>query len=112
MKQVIVIRKDLQMGKGKMCAQAAHASVSAYVNCSPWQTKPWTESGAAKITVAVNSEEELLAIYEQASRAQLPVSLIRDAGLTQFSEPTYTTVGIGPAKDEEIDLITGTLKLL
>lgn len=125
-KQVIVLRKDLNMRKGKMAAQASHASWATMLNRgyihegSKTLTIPLTDEMMAwfsvrftKICVGVGSEEELLAIYELARAKGLPCCLIKDAGLTEFSGvPTYTAVGIGPELSSNIDPITGHLQLL
>ena len=123
-KQVIILRKDLNMRKGKMVAQGAHASMAVLLNrgtdtgagfCFGMNEdiKAWVSGSFAKICVSCNSEEELLALHKQAEDAGLPCSLIRDAGFTEFNGvPTYTTVAIGPAKSDEINKITGSLKLL
>lgn len=112
LKQVIVIRKDLGMRKGKMCAQAAHASLSAYLQSSPSEQKTWKLTGQTKICVGVESEEEFHAIFKAAREAGLPAERILDAGKTEFKEPTWTSICIGPAHSDDIDLITGKLKLL
>jgi peptidyl-tRNA hydrolase, PTH2 family len=72
----------------------------------------WLEGSFTKVCVSVNSEQELLAIYEAAIKAGLPCSLIKDAGHTEFKEPTLTCCAIGPAYSGEIDKITGALSLL
>jgi len=130
-KQVIVLRKDLNMRKGKMVAQGAHASMKAILDqgvfkehtldgipnefslfMSP-EMEAWLQGRFTKICVSVDSEEELLAVYQKAEDADLVCSLIQDAGLTEFGGvPTYTAVAVGPAKPEVIDKITGHLKLL
>ena len=130
---IIVMRKDLNMRKGKMCAQAAHASLKVFFDRADVKNYPstipelnfkmlqipidrnmcaWIEGQFTKICVGVNSEEELLKIYAQAQEANLPVALIKDAGKTEFKEPTLTCLAIGPSKSELIDKITGELKLL
>ena len=121
-KQVIVIRKDLNMRKGKMVAQGAHASMAVLLDLiheANWKesklppaTREWLHGHFTKIVVYVNSEHELLEIYSKAQGAKLPSALIKDAGLTEFKEPTFTAVGIGPEEEEKIDAITGDLKLL
>ena len=111
MKQVIVMRKDLNMRKGKMCAQAAHASLGAYFKALD-HILEWEDTGATKICVGVDSLEELHLIGEAAKQAGLLFYAVLDAGRTEFKEPTYTCLAIGPAPDEEIDKITGHLKLL
>jgi peptidyl-tRNA hydrolase, PTH2 family len=119
-KQVIVMRNDLNMRKGKMVAQGAHASimflVMRHVGKSSLKNSrvqdDWMEQGMTKICVRVDSEEQLLEIYRQASTAGLTVHLITDAGLTEFDGPTKTCLAIGPNNAEDIDKITGDLKLL
>lgn len=110
-KQVIVVRKDLKLGKGKLAAQVAHASLQAYVAASPQAKRKWEEEGSKKVVVKASSKKELLAIFQKAKKL-FPVSLIKDAGLTQIPRGEVTAVGIGPAKAKEIDVITGRLKLL
>lgn len=114
-KQVIVLRKDLNMRKGKMVAQGAHASTRAFVAATkmyPAAAHEWYEGLATKIGVGVDSEAELWEAYTKAVQAGLPAAMIKDAGLTEFKEPTNTAVAIGPAPAEHIDPITGHLKLL
>jgi len=134
-KQVIVMRKDLNMRKGKMVAQGAHASLTVFFDKAkmpPYDAEDeyatilitlpdsqadaiteWFEGDFTKICVGVDSEQELLEIYMKAREECLPCSLITDAGRTEFSgKPTKTCIAIGPAPSEEIDKITGHLKLL
>ena len=128
-KQVLVIRKDLNMRKGKIAAQAAHASMKAILDQSYIQVnetnlntlviplttniEPWISGLFTKICVSVNSEEELINIYNQAKSANICCSLIQDAGLTEFNgQPTLTAVAVGPDVSELIDPITGHLSLL
>ena len=131
-KQVIVMRKDLGMRKGKMVAQGCHASMGAifsqsYVKskdltdgimdhkCIPMSVdvEHWFNDRFTEICVSCNSEQELLDLTAQAKDAGLLHFLCRDAGLTEFAGiPTYTALAIGPASAEIIDKITGQLKLL
>jgi len=112
MKQVIVLRKDLNMRKGKMVAQGSHASLGAYLHADVPDQKKWMNSGQTKICVSVDSEKELLEIFEQAGKAKLPNVIIRDAGHTELEPGTLTAVGIGPCENDAVDQITGKLKLL
>lgn len=111
-KQVLVVRTDLKLGKGKLAAQTAHASVEAYRKASEEEKKKWLEENQRKIVLKVRTERELIDIFEKAKRSGLPAVLIRDAGLTQIPPGTKTAVGIGPADEKKIDIITGELPLL
>lgn len=114
-KQVMVVRRDLHMGCGKIAVQVAHASIGAYEACKrerPEWVKNWIGSGWKKIAVKVNSEEELKELMTKAKRLSIPYSPVLDAGLTQVSAGTLTCVGFGPAPASIIDQLTGDLKLL
>ena len=140
-KQVIVVRKDLNMRKGKMCSQAAHASMKVLLDLmertrdrawdddaqapAAWSTRrtlscddgsavaDWLDGLFTKITVSVDDEDALKAVYAMALLAKLPAAVIQDAGKTEFNGvPTFTAVAIGPAWADEIDPITGKLPLL
>ncbi len=115
MKQAIVVRADLKMGKGKVAAQVAHASLSAAEEArlrrSSWYAG-WKDGGQAKIVLKVGSEESLRELLQRAKAAGLPAALIEDRGLTQLEPGTVTCLGIGPAPEMEVDAITGKLKLL
>jgi PTH2 family peptidyl-tRNA hydrolase len=117
-KQCIVMRNDLNMRKGKMCAQAAHASIHCLLDSVLYDVGPskiqvdWLTQGMTKICVRVDSEEQLLDVYQKARDANLEAHLITDAGLTEFAGPTKTCLAIGPNRADKIDKITGDLKLL
>jgi peptidyl-tRNA hydrolase, PTH2 family len=110
LKQVIAVRADLKMGKGKIAAQAAHAAVSA-ADKSRYKGE-WVAQGQKKTVVKVSGEKELLQVLGKARDLKLPTALIEDAGHTQIEPGTKTCVGIGPAPEDEIDRITGELKLM
>ena len=114
LKQVIIMRTDLKMNKGKLAAQAAHASLEAYLKTlheEPGYTEEWLSHGAQKVVLKVNSEKELLELFESL-RHKFPCSLIRDAGRTQIAPGSITALGIGPDDEKELDKFTGKLKLL
>lgn len=114
LKQAIVIRSDLGMGKGKLAAQTSHASLSAYKKCereAPEDALAWEEEGQKKIVLKVGSEEELLALYEKMKR-EVPCALIRDAGHTQVEPGSVTCFGAGPADESLINKYCKDLKLL
>lgn len=114
-KQVIAIRTDLKMSRGKIAVQVAHAAVSAGEKArqhsdSWWRA--WLGEGQKKVVVKVKTLEDLLAVYQKAQRLRLPAELIQDRGLTEIPPGTVTAVGIGPAPAAEVDRITGNLPLL
>ena len=114
-KQVIVLRSDLKMSKGKMVAQAGHAVISSAEKSRRYHEnwwKAWMKEGQCKIAVKVKSEKELLELETQAHRMRLPCILIIDRGLTEVPPGTKTCLGIGPAPAEKIDKLTGALPLL
>ncbi|OIO27730.1 aminoacyl-tRNA hydrolase [Candidatus Micrarchaeota archaeon CG_4_10_14_0_2_um_filter_60_11] len=114
-KQAIVLRSDLEMGKGKLVAQGSHASLEAFIEAqksSALTVAAWRSTGCKKITLKVSSEAELKELYSKAKRLKLPCSLVRDAGHTQVEPGTITALAIGPAADGTIDKVTGGLKLL
>ncbi|MBD3406002.1 MAG: peptidyl-tRNA hydrolase [Candidatus Lokiarchaeota archaeon] len=114
-KQVIVVRTDLDMSKGKTAVQVAHGSLSASERARGktndiW--KAWFREGQKKVALKVRSEDDLKTLISQAIQADLPYAMIRDAGMTELPPGTVTVIGIGPALAEKIDKITGDLKLL
>ena len=114
LKQMIVMRKDLNMRKGKMVAQGAHASMKALLeNMEHPNIKQWLAGPFAKIVVSVDSEQELIDVYNRAVSAGLIAALITDAGRTEFNGvATNTCIAVGPATAEQLAPITGHLKLL
>ncbi|MCX8163368.1 MAG: peptidyl-tRNA hydrolase Pth2 [Candidatus Micrarchaeota archaeon] len=115
MKQSIVLRTDLKMGKGKIAAQVAHASVLGYIAAAEKDkklAKMWIEQGMPKIVLKVKDLNELLELYKKAQENNLICVLVKDAGKTQIEPNTLTTLAIGPAAAKEIDKLTKSLKLL
>ncbi len=114
-KQVIIVRKDLKLPKGKLCVQIAHAAVSAYIEAKkekPEWAREWLKQGQKKIVVKVNSLQELEERKKMAEELGLPTALIADAGLTVLEPGTITCLGVGPAPSDIIDKVSGDLKLL
>lgn len=125
-KQVIVMRTDLNMRKGKMAAQAAHASMKVILdqNISQWKSdtleicydnrfRSWLGGVFTKIVVGIDSELKLLEIFNNAKEQGMYCSLIKDNGLTEFNGiPTITCCAIGPEYSDKLDQLTGKLKLL
>lgn len=117
LKQVILVRTDLNMSKGKIAAQAAHASVECVLKALKSKDiekkiKDWHNQGMMKIALKIDSEKDLYKYMQQAKDEGMVTSTITDAGHT-FVEPGTVTCGcIGPDEIEKIDMITGKLKIL
>ncbi|MFG6080433.1 aminoacyl-tRNA hydrolase [Paracoccus litorisediminis] len=113
MKQVLLIRKDLGMTRGKEIAQGAHASMAAVLpNQDDPRVKAWLAGPFAKVALVVADETELVELYEKAAEAGHITAMIVDSGRTMFNGvPTRTVAAIGPGDLAEIDAITGHLKL-
>lgn len=127
-KQVIVIRRDLHMRRGKEVAQGAHAAMAwlagrlhqvggiytddVHTASVGEAERHWLASGTRKVTCQVSSEEEVLALADLAGAAGVQAHVITDAGLTEFGGvPTVTAVAIGPDWDENVDKVTAGLRL-
>lgn len=126
-KQVIIIRRDLKMRRGKEIAQGSHASMAflcdliadnydieekqATISLTTTQLM-WVLGTFAKVCLQTDSEAELLEIHHKAINSGLVSKLILDSGKTEFNGvPTHTAIAIGPDYSEKIDKITGHLKL-
>jgi peptidyl-tRNA hydrolase len=112
MKQVIVVNGALDLPRGKMAAQVAHAAVGGLLKAPAANQIAWLQAGMPKVVVQCASEDELRAILAKAQDAGLPAILITDAGRTVVQAGTATCVGIGPDRIEAIDAITGELSLV
>ena len=108
---IILIRRDLNLSKGKIGVQCAHASAEAVLKSAKEIIDKWRKF-SKKVVLAVDNENELLKYKKEAEKAKLVTALIRDAGLTEIPENTLTCLAIGPDEEEKIDKITGKLKTL
>lgn len=127
-KQILVLRKDLKMRKGKMIAQGAHAAMKVFfdrmiktsedgltrtLTLDNQSMADWVDGSFTKIALGVNSEEELDDLFEKANTLGVPCTMIVDNGLTEFhGVKTKTCIAIGPADAEIIDTLTSHLELL
>lgn len=114
-KQVIIVRTDLEMSRGKMGAQIAHASLMSYFEVEKIDkniAKEWLDTGEKKIVLKVSNEEDLKRLHEAFKFKKVPSTLVADAGLTELPPGSKTALGIGPWKSSEIDQFTKSLKLL
>ncbi len=112
MKQVIIVNESLNLPRGKLAAQVAHASVASLLSSDIEQQKKWFGVGMPKVVLSGSDEQEVTELYQKAVEAKLPAHLIKDAGKTVVASGTITCAGIGPASKEEIDKITEHLKLI
>jgi PTH2 family peptidyl-tRNA hydrolase len=99
-KQVIVVRKDLKMGTGKLAAQVAHASMLSYLEAVKKEkaiTEAWFDGGQKKIVLEVEDEKLLDKLYKAFKYENVPCALVNDAG---------------PDLSQKIDKFTKPLKLL
>lgn len=137
-KQVIIIRKDLNMRRGKEITQGAHASLKVFFDMMTQEyglftvkngdshkyvirlpkgelgeeMRDWIKGEYTKVTVRVESEKELLELVKRAEKAGIPCSLVKDKGHTEFDgKETLTAGAIGPCSSERIDKITSHLQL-
>jgi PTH2 family peptidyl-tRNA hydrolase len=130
-KQVIVMRKSFIIDgkkitprKGKYIAQGCHSSLKAIldlgtingdvmkIDMTDNALRNWMLNQFTKVCCVVETEEEIVALYNKAKEKGLICSLIKDAGLTEFGGvPTITCCAIGPAWSDEVDEITGKLEL-
>jgi peptidyl-tRNA hydrolase, PTH2 family len=112
MKQAILVRQDLRLPKGKLAAQAAHASVDAVLKSDRKIVQSWLKAGMAKIVLKVKDETELIKYFQSAKDAGIVASLITDAGKTVVAPGTKTAAAIGPDEDEKVAAVVGHLKLV
>ncbi len=114
-KQVIIVRKDLDMGTGKLAAQCCHGSVLGFLEAEKTDEKiarEWLDAGQKKIVLKVDDEAALIKLYKAYQFKKIPCALVNDAGLTQLPAGTTTVLGVGPWKSDEIDQFSKGLKLL
>lgn len=111
-KQCLIIRNDIKMTCGKKCAQLAHAAVASYEKADKITRKKWFDEGMKKVALKVGSQKDLFVIKTLAEEAGISAAIITDAGMTEIPPGTVTCLGLGPAKSEDLDKITGDLQLL
>ena len=114
-KQVLGVRSDLKMGKGKIAVQCSHAAVSASEEARKssldwWRI--WMHEGQSKVAVKVSGLSPILDLGRRSRENGLPFYVVRDMGLTQVEPGTVTCIGIGPGPVVKVDLLTGDLPLL
>jgi peptidyl-tRNA hydrolase len=111
-KQIIVVNESLKLPRGKLAAQVAHAAVGAFLEASGEAKSRWLAKGMPKVVLQSESADELKQLEEAAQRRGIPACLITDAGKTVVPAGTITCLGLGPALENELDELTGELKLV
>lgn len=112
MKQVILVRQDLKLPKGKLAAQVGHACVEGVLKSDKDKVKEWRSEGMMKIVVKVKDEKELYKYKQEAKDLGITTAVITDAGKTVVAPGTVTCMAIGPDEEEKVDKVTGKLKIL
>lgn len=123
-KQVIIVRRDLNLSPGKLAAQVAHASQQFLLQEQhgaeddftvemfwPRAYQRWERSGETIIVLGCKDEAEMMKIMTAAKVADLPAYVQVDEGRTEVEKNTATCIAIGPAESEKIDAITKRLRL-
>lgn len=110
-KQAILLRKDLDMSKGKMVAQGSHASLEAYQKADSDAVAEWKQQGQKKIILEA-TESELQENLEKAEQMNVTYFRVKDAGHTEVEPGTVTALGLGPVEEQRLDRITSDLPLL
>jgi len=112
-KLALVVRTDLDMGRGKIAAQVAHAAVAATLaSLGTTDFAAWLAGGQPKVVLKVGTAGQLEDVVRQARAGGLPVEVISDAGRTQVTPGTLTCCALGPAETQRIDAVTAGLALL
>ncbi len=111
-KQVIVVREDLKLSRGKLAVQVAHAAIIGYERADRRIVELWKMQGQKKIVLKVPNLVELMKVKEKAEKLGLPTGVVVDAGLTEIPPGTVTAVVVGPEEARKIDKVTGNLPLL
>lgn len=90
------------MSRGKCAQLASRAVIDSYRQTGSLQQKMFTVSGQKKVTLKTRQLEPLIS---KAQSSELPMSVVND----DKNEPTILV--LGPAANNNIDEITGSLKL-
>jgi len=111
-KQVILVRGDLKLSKGKMSSQVSHASVEATLKSNKDKVRFWRDQGMKKIVLKVENQKELFKYKKVAGDLGLVNAMIKDAGRTEIKAGTLTCLAIGPDLDSKVDKVSKDLKMV
>jgi len=114
-KMVLIVRGELRLTAGKAAVQVAHAAVMLAREAAR-RKRPelgaWEAEGGKKIALLLPTLSEMEALERRARAAGIPTVFVEDAGLTEVAPGTRTVLGLGPARNHELDALTGDLPLL
>jgi peptidyl-tRNA hydrolase len=106
------------MSPGKIASQAGHAYLGAFLRCQ--QVNPQflaeylQDFPGTKVCLSARNLHALLRAEAEAKSAGIPQALIVDSGCANFfnGQPIVTAIGLGPAKENQIQHITRRFQLL
>ena len=112
LKQVILVRHDLKLPKGKLAVQVAHASVDAVLASDKKLVAEWLKQGGKKVVLKVSGLDELAQFEKKALDKGFVTALVADAGHTVLKPGTVTCLAIGPGPEAKVNLLTKELKMV
>lgn len=119
--------KAMGGNRGKLASMAGHAYLHAWWDSerkyssyygslggdSPGNADLYKDSEfAKKVTLAVETTEQLEARYKRIKDMPYGKTLVVDRGLTVFEKPTTVCIGFGPVPRREVPYAISTLKVL
>ena len=107
----LIVRTDIDMSRGKIVAQAAHAAVEVALKArGTAMFQRWRQAGSRKISLISPDLETLDHINSKVAHG-IVNHMVKDAGHTEVPPGTCTVLGLlGPRSS--IDILTENLTLL
>src|SRR2546426_12722169 len=98
-KLVIAVRSDLDLSRGKLAVQVAHAAVMAAPQAKARHRKwvaEWIAEGQKKVVVKGGALPDLRSLPAEGPSMHLPTTVVEGAGPTEVPTRAGPCVGIGP----------------